>query len=162
LVAAEEDAALRERHLAWYLRFVEAAEADRELDADRWRRVLLIEYDNLRAALEWGLAAEEPDAGRELAASLAWLWHLDRRGREGPEHRRARGRPGAAGHHPSPARPARRGRSDHRRVRPAVPAAPPRRTVHAADLPGRRRTGRRRPGPCAGPRRAGAAGRRAP
>jgi hypothetical protein len=83
LVEAEEDAALRERHLAWYLRFVEAAEADRELDADRWRRVLLIEYDNLRAALEWGLAAEEPDAGRELAASLAWLWHLDRRGREG-------------------------------------------------------------------------------
>jgi predicted ATPase/DNA-binding CsgD family transcriptional regulator len=83
LVEAEEDAALSERHLAWYLRFVEAAEADRELDADRWRRVLLIEYDNLRAALEWGLAAEEPDAGRELAASLAWLWHLDRRGREG-------------------------------------------------------------------------------
>ena len=45
--------------------------------------MLLIEYGNLRAALEWGLAAEEPDAGRELAASLAWLWHLDRRGREG-------------------------------------------------------------------------------
>ena len=83
LVEAEEDAALRERHLAWYLRFVEAAKADRELDADRWRRVLHIEYDNLRAALEWGLAAEEPGAGRELAASLAWLWHLDRRGREG-------------------------------------------------------------------------------
>ena len=83
LAEAEEDAALRERHLAWYLRFVEAAEADRELDADRWRLMLLIEYDNLRAALEWGLAAEEPDVGRELAASLAWLWHLDRRGREG-------------------------------------------------------------------------------
>lgn len=83
LVEAEEDAALRERHVAWYLRFVEAAEADRELDADRWRRVLHIEYDNLRAALEWGLAAQEPNAARELAASLAWLWHLDRRGREG-------------------------------------------------------------------------------
>src|SRR5204862_8126837 len=83
LAEAEEDAALGERHLAWSLRFVEAAEADRELDADRWRRVLPIEYDNLRAALEWGLAAEEPYAGRELAASLAWLWHLDRRGREG-------------------------------------------------------------------------------
>lgn len=83
LVEAEEDAALREQHLAWYLRFVQTAEADRELDADRWRRVLLIDYDNLRAALEWGLVAEEPDAGRELAASLAWLWHLDRRGREG-------------------------------------------------------------------------------
>src|SRR5581483_1704908 len=64
-------------------RLVEAAEPDREQDADRWRRVLLSEYDNLRVALDWGLAAEEPDAGRELAASLAWLWHLDRRGREG-------------------------------------------------------------------------------
>jgi len=86
LAEAAEDAALRNRHLAWYLRFVEAAEADREVDADRWRRVLLGEYDNLRAALERGLAAEEAeeaDAGRELAASMAWLWHLDRRGREG-------------------------------------------------------------------------------
>jgi predicted ATPase/DNA-binding CsgD family transcriptional regulator len=83
LVDAEEDTALRERHLAWFLRFVEAAEADRESDADGWRRALVLEYDNLRAALEWGLAAEDPRAGRQLAASLAWLWHLDRRGREG-------------------------------------------------------------------------------
>ena len=83
LVEAEEDTALRERHLAWFLRFVEAAEADRERDADGWRRALVLEYDNLRAALEWGLAAEDPGAGRQLAASLAWLWHLDRRGREG-------------------------------------------------------------------------------
>jgi predicted ATPase len=52
-----------------------------------------LEYGNLRAALEWGLAEGEPDAGRELAASLAWLWHLDRRGREGhrrPARRRVR------------------------------------------------------------------------
>jgi predicted ATPase/DNA-binding CsgD family transcriptional regulator len=83
LVEAEEDAALRERHLAWLLRFVEATEAGRERDADGWRRALLLEYDNLRAALEWGLAADDPRAGRQLAASLAWLWHLDRRGREG-------------------------------------------------------------------------------
>ena len=83
LAGAEEDTALRARHLAWFLRFVEAAEADRESDADGWRRTLELEYDNLRAALDWGLAAEDPRAGRQLAASLAWLWHLDRRGREG-------------------------------------------------------------------------------
>jgi predicted ATPase/DNA-binding CsgD family transcriptional regulator len=83
LVEAQEDTALRERHLTWFLRVVEAAEADRETDADGWRRALLLEYDNLRAALEWGLAAEEPRAGRQLAAALAWLWHSDRRGREG-------------------------------------------------------------------------------
>ncbi len=83
LVEAEEDSALRERHLGWFLRFVEAAEADREAHADAWRRTLVLEYDNLRAALEWGLGAEDPGAGRQLAAALAWLWHLDRRGREG-------------------------------------------------------------------------------
>jgi len=83
LVEAGEDADLRERHLAWCVGFVETAEADREVDSDRWRRALLLEYDNLRAALEWGLAAEPSDAGRRLAASMSWLWHLDRRGREG-------------------------------------------------------------------------------
>lgn len=83
LVEANEDAALCDRHLAWYLRFTEAIGSDRERDADRWRRALLLEYDNLRAALEWGLAAGDASAGRRLAASLAWLWHLDRRGREG-------------------------------------------------------------------------------
>jgi len=83
LVEAQEDIELRQRHLAWFLRFVEATEAERERDADGWRRALVLEYDNLHAALEWGLAAEDPRAGRELAASLAWLWHLDRRGREG-------------------------------------------------------------------------------
>jgi predicted ATPase/DNA-binding CsgD family transcriptional regulator len=83
LLEAGEDAALRERHLAWFRHHVEAAEADRESDADRWRRALVLDYDNLRSALEWGLAAGDPGAGRQLTASLAWLWHLDRRGREG-------------------------------------------------------------------------------
>ncbi|HEU4421379.1 MAG TPA: LuxR C-terminal-related transcriptional regulator [Pilimelia sp.] len=83
LTEAGEDAALHGRHLAWYLRFVETTEADRERDSDRWRAALLQEYDNLRAALDWGLAGADADAGRRLSASLAWLWHLDRRGREG-------------------------------------------------------------------------------
>jgi predicted ATPase/DNA-binding CsgD family transcriptional regulator len=83
LAEAGEDTALRERHLDWFLRFVEAAETDREAEADRWRRALVMEYDNLRAALEWGLAAADPGRARLLAAELAWLWHLDRRGREG-------------------------------------------------------------------------------
>jgi predicted ATPase/DNA-binding CsgD family transcriptional regulator len=83
LVEAGEDTALRDRHLSWYLRFVETVETDRERDSDRWRAALLREYDDLRAALDWGLAGADASAGRRLAASLAWLWHLDRRGREG-------------------------------------------------------------------------------
>ncbi|SHN75320.1 helix-turn-helix transcriptional regulator [Cryptosporangium aurantiacum] len=83
LVEAGEETALRGRHLDWYLEFAESIEAERERDTDRWRRALLLEYDNLRAALERGLAADDPDAGRRLAAALMWLWHLDRHGREG-------------------------------------------------------------------------------
>ena len=83
LVEAGEQAALCDRHLTWYLRFAESAEAGWEGDADRWRAALSREYDNVRAALDWGLAGADAGAARRLAASLAWLWHLDRRGREG-------------------------------------------------------------------------------
>ncbi|WP_051366944.1 LuxR C-terminal-related transcriptional regulator [Hamadaea tsunoensis] len=83
LVEAGEEQDRRDRHLDWYLGFVEAAETDREQDTDRWRQALLTEYENLRAALDRGLAADDPDAGRRLAASLAWLWHLGQRGQEG-------------------------------------------------------------------------------
>lgn len=82
-VAAKERDALRGRHLGWYLGYAEAAESERERDTDRWRNTLAVEYDNLAAALEFGLAAEDPTSGRRLAAALAWFWHFDRRGREG-------------------------------------------------------------------------------
>ena len=39
--------------------------------------------DNLRTALDWGLAAADPDRGRRLAAATAWLWNLHGRGEEG-------------------------------------------------------------------------------
>jgi DNA-binding CsgD family transcriptional regulator len=83
LVEAGEERALRDRHLAWSVAFAEAAEEELERDLDTWRAGIEPERSNLRAALEWGLAADDPDAGRRLAASLAWSWHLDRRGREG-------------------------------------------------------------------------------
>lgn len=83
LVEAREEAELRDRHLAWALAFAETTETQRERDPDRWRRALRLEYPNLRAALDRGLAADDPERGRRLAASLAWLWHLDRRGCEG-------------------------------------------------------------------------------
>jgi predicted ATPase len=45
LAEADEVTAVRDRHLTWYLRFVETADADRERDADGWRRALVLEYD---------------------------------------------------------------------------------------------------------------------
>jgi predicted ATPase/DNA-binding CsgD family transcriptional regulator len=88
LVEAGEAAATRDRHLAWFLAFAGDLEPERQRDLDAWRARLERERDNLRAALEWGLAAPDPERGRRLAAELPWLWHLDRHGREGLEHLR--------------------------------------------------------------------------
>jgi predicted ATPase/DNA-binding CsgD family transcriptional regulator len=88
LVEAGEAAATRDRHLAWLLAFVEALEPELRRDLDGWRTRLERERDNLRAALDWGLAAPDPERGRRLAAGLPWLWHLHRHGREGLEYLR--------------------------------------------------------------------------
>ncbi|WP_308016295.1 helix-turn-helix transcriptional regulator [Nonomuraea aurantiaca] len=71
---------VRDRHLGHFLAF--AGGPERAADLDAWRARLEGEYDNLRAALEWGLATD-PDRGRRLAAELSWLWHLHRHGHEG-------------------------------------------------------------------------------
>jgi predicted ATPase/DNA-binding CsgD family transcriptional regulator len=83
LAEAGEEAAVRDRHLAWAVEFAEATNARRTHDPDGWRNALRLEYPNLASALDDGLAAEDPEPARRLAAALAWLWHLDRRGREG-------------------------------------------------------------------------------
>jgi predicted ATPase/DNA-binding CsgD family transcriptional regulator len=88
LTEAGEAAAARDRHLDWSLAFAEALEPELERDPDAWRARLEREHDNLRAALEWGLAAPDPERGRRLAAALPWLWHLHRHGREGLEYLR--------------------------------------------------------------------------
>jgi predicted ATPase/DNA-binding CsgD family transcriptional regulator len=88
LVEAGEATATRDRHLAWSLAFVEALEPERQRDLDAWRTRLQREHDNLRAALDWGLAAPDPERGRRLAAGLPWLWHLHRHGGEGLEYLR--------------------------------------------------------------------------
>ena len=90
---AGEVAATRDRHLAHVLAFVEGSEPELRRDIDAWRTRLELEQANLRAALEWGLAAPDPAPGRRLAAGLPWLWHLHGQGAEGIEFlRRAVGR----------------------------------------------------------------------
>ncbi|WP_320670052.1 helix-turn-helix transcriptional regulator [Patulibacter defluvii] len=83
LRAAGERVATADRHLAHRLAVVRGLADARDDDKDGWREALAPELDNLRAAIDHGLAADDPTAGRELAAELPWLWHLDRRGREG-------------------------------------------------------------------------------
>jgi predicted ATPase/DNA-binding CsgD family transcriptional regulator len=83
LRAAGERAATADRHLDHYLGRVRDAAPAREQDKDAWRAALAPEHDNLRAAIDHGLEADDPARGRELAAELPWLWHLHRQGREG-------------------------------------------------------------------------------
>lgn len=83
LTEASEDGTIRDRHLAHFLAVAEAAEPELDRDKDVWRVRMEPERDNLRAALDWGLAAPDPDCGRRLAAALAWLWNLRATGREG-------------------------------------------------------------------------------
>ncbi|HYS40431.1 MAG TPA: LuxR C-terminal-related transcriptional regulator [Pseudonocardiaceae bacterium] len=83
LAAAGELDALRDRHLATFLAVTEAAEPLLDTDKDTWRATIGVEQENMRAALAWGLAADDPTPARRLAAGLPWLWHLNGRGHEG-------------------------------------------------------------------------------
>ena len=76
LHAAGETAATRDRHLECFLALAEEARPGLErADQDAWLARLETEHDNLRAALEWGLSAADPEPGRRLAASLPQLWY---------------------------------------------------------------------------------------
>jgi predicted ATPase/DNA-binding CsgD family transcriptional regulator/class 3 adenylate cyclase len=84
LDAAGERAATRDRHLDHFLALGEAAEPELEgADQDAWLDRVEAEHDNFRAALDWGLAQEEPERGRRLARSLVWLWYKHGDGHEG-------------------------------------------------------------------------------
>ena len=83
LRAAGERHAAADRHLDHRLAQVRDAAPDLERDKDRWRTALARDHENLRAAIDHGLEAEDPERGRRLAAELPWLWHLHRQGREG-------------------------------------------------------------------------------
>ena len=83
LRAAGERVATADRHLDYRLARVQELAVELERDKDRWRTTLAPDHDNLRAAIEHGLEAEDPTRARELAAELPWLWHLLRQGREG-------------------------------------------------------------------------------
>jgi predicted ATPase/DNA-binding CsgD family transcriptional regulator len=83
LRAAGERRDVSDRLLDHLLARAQAAAPDLDSDKDRWRTTIGRDYENLRAAIEHGLDAEDPERGRRLAAELPWLWHLNRRGREG-------------------------------------------------------------------------------
>jgi len=82
LRAAGERRATADRHLDHRLAQVRELAPELERDKDRWHRTLATDHENLRAAIEHGLEADDPARARELAAELPWLWLLLRQGRE--------------------------------------------------------------------------------
>src|SRR3569833_2789654 len=83
LEASPEAGPIRDRHLDVYLALTDDARPLLARDKDAWREAVGAERENLLAAAEWGLAQDDPERGRRLAAGLPWLWHLNGRGHEG-------------------------------------------------------------------------------
>jgi predicted ATPase/class 3 adenylate cyclase len=74
LASAGEVAAIRGRHLAFYLGLArEAGPALRGPDMVAWLNRLDYEADNLRAALEWSFEAD-PEAAMRLSVAMAAYW----------------------------------------------------------------------------------------
>ena len=88
-------AAAADRHLDHRLAVARELAPELERDKDRWRATLAPDHDNLRAAIEHGLEADDPTRARELAAELPWLWHLLRQGARGDGRAAAGDRAGA-------------------------------------------------------------------
>ncbi len=81
LAASGEFEKMRERHLAYFLELAE--QADTELRGYRtklWLDRLQDDYNNLRAAFNWGLTMERPGGNKQaalkLAGSLSMFWEL--------------------------------------------------------------------------------------
>jgi non-specific serine/threonine protein kinase len=71
-----ESALNRNRHLAYFLKWVRGIEPGlRSQQQVELLNRLENEIDNLRAALEWAQDSD-PEAGLQLASMLKWFWHL--------------------------------------------------------------------------------------
>jgi non-specific serine/threonine protein kinase len=76
MLTAEEADRVQARHAAWFLKFAqEAAGQLRGPEQVYWLNRLEQEQDNLRGALEYGVA-QDPDLGLRLANALYWFWYV--------------------------------------------------------------------------------------
>jgi tetratricopeptide (TPR) repeat protein len=74
LIESGEEAALKQRHLDYYVQLAECAEP--ELvgpDQFAWFDRLEAELDNIRSAMDWSLIADVEN-GLRLASALRWFW----------------------------------------------------------------------------------------
>lgn len=74
---AGETVLARDRHLDHFVAVAEVAEPGLvDVDQDTWLARFEADHDNLRAALDWGLAQDDAARARRLASVLIWLWYL--------------------------------------------------------------------------------------
>ena len=70
-----ETAELRRRHLETYTEYAESAAPELlRRDRKQWLDLLEHDHDNIRAALDWAIASEEPDLAFRLAAGAWRFW----------------------------------------------------------------------------------------
>lgn len=85
MAGTEEQASVRDRHLAYYVEFTRGSEMRlRGRDQLRWQAAYQAEYDNIRAAIEWGLAREtEWPSALAICEEMATFWMAQGTFREG-------------------------------------------------------------------------------
>jgi predicted ATPase/DNA-binding XRE family transcriptional regulator len=72
-----EEAAQRDRHLAYFLELAERAEPElRGPEQIEWINRVEGEFDNFRAALNWAVAQEESETAMRLLVAIAWALFL--------------------------------------------------------------------------------------
>jgi len=75
---SDEADSVRARHASYYRRFAENAnERLRGATASVWSERLTPELANLKAALDWHLAAGNIDGALSMASGFAWLWFIN-------------------------------------------------------------------------------------
>jgi predicted ATPase len=76
LAESAEESEIRSRHATWFRELAERVDAQlrRGEPEERWVRLLTPEIDNLRAAFDFGLQADDSQLVRAIAASLPMFW----------------------------------------------------------------------------------------
>ncbi|HTX91626.1 MAG TPA: tetratricopeptide repeat protein [Anaerolineales bacterium] len=77
LEAAGQTEEVRRKHLAYYLKLVEAIEpGPKDPNLGAWMKRLEEEHDNLRLALEWALGHDEIEPAERIAGAVWRFWQI--------------------------------------------------------------------------------------
>ncbi|HKY55314.1 MAG TPA: AAA family ATPase, partial [Anaerolineales bacterium] len=83
LLESGEGEEVRNKHLEYFVELAETAEPELQgFESLRWLTKLNTEYDNIRAALEWGMA-KNLDASLRIIGALPYFWGMQGNSAEG-------------------------------------------------------------------------------